>query len=249
MCPAGPPARSWAASAGPQSHSTHDTVIGRSDAASSRPRGRSPRGVQTSQHPRRGHRWPPVAAAAPGSLTKNSCTLIPGRQAPRRCPGRSTHLSPPARKPDAEHVESMWSLPIGGFLRAGLTAAGIIVRVGAPARWAYPPGGGTARRQTRPAPCPRTPLAGGAGRSAAPRRRGERRRKHRRHPRAPPPRRVNPPRRPRVPLHMSERSAIDEWVRAKWWRTALWWVGAPAALALILWMVFYAAQHAMPTGG
>jgi hypothetical protein len=72
------------------------------------------------------------------------------------------------RKPDAEHVESMWSLPIGGFLRAGLTAAGIIVRVGAPAGWAYPPGGGTARRQTRPAPCPRTPLAGGAGRSAAP---------------------------------------------------------------------------------
>jgi hypothetical protein len=101
--------------------------------------------VQTSQHPRRGHRWPPVAAAAPGSLTENLCTLIPGRQAPRRYPGRSTHLSTPVRKPDAEHVDSMWSLPISGFLRAGLTGAGIILRVDAPAGWAYPPGGGAAR--------------------------------------------------------------------------------------------------------
>jgi hypothetical protein len=67
--------------------------------------------VQTSKRPRRGYRWPPVAAAAAGSLTENSCTLIPGREAPRRYPGKSTHLSPPVRKPDAERVESMWSLP------------------------------------------------------------------------------------------------------------------------------------------
>ncbi len=33
--------------------------------------------MQTSQRPRRGYRWPPVAPA-PGSLTENSCTLIPG---------------------------------------------------------------------------------------------------------------------------------------------------------------------------
>jgi hypothetical protein len=122
--------------------------------------------VQTSKRPRRGYRWPPVAAAAAGSLTENSCTLIPGREAPRRYPGKSTHLSPPVRKPDAERVESMWSLPVYGFLRAGLIAAGVIVPVGA-AGWAYPPGGGAARRQTRPAPCPQTP-AGGAGRPAAP---------------------------------------------------------------------------------
>ena len=49
-----------------------------------------------------------------------------------------SHLSPPARKPDAEHVESLWSFPTCGVLQAGLIAAGIIVRVGAPAGRAYP---------------------------------------------------------------------------------------------------------------
>jgi hypothetical protein len=123
--------------------------------------------MQTSQRPRRGYRWPPVAAAAPGSLTENSCTLSPGRQAPRRYPGRSAHLSTPVQRPNAERVESMWSLPICGVLQAGLIAARVIVPVGAPAGWAYSPGGGTARRQTRPAPCLRPP-EGGAGRPAAP---------------------------------------------------------------------------------
>jgi len=64
-------------------------------------------------------------------------------------------------------VELMWSIPISGVLQAGLIAAGIMVRVGAPAGWAYSPGGGAARRQTRPAPC-LGPPEGGAGRPAAP---------------------------------------------------------------------------------
>jgi hypothetical protein len=50
-------------------------------------------------------------------------------------------------------------------------------------------------------------------------------------------------------MQMSERSAIDEWVRARWWRTALWWVGALAVLALFLGIGAYAAYYAMPTGG
>jgi hypothetical protein len=38
------------------------------------------------------------------------------------------------RKLDAEHMEAMWSLPACGVLRAGLIAAGIIVRVRRPGR-------------------------------------------------------------------------------------------------------------------
>ena len=48
---------------------------------------------------------------------------------------------------------------------------------------------------------------------------------------------------------MSERSTIDQWVRARWWRTAIWWVGALAVLALLAVIVTYAMYHAMPTGG
>lgn len=75
-----------------------------------------------------------MAAAAPGSLSENSCTLIPGLPGLRRYPGKSTHLSTPVRKMDAEHVEAMWSLPACGVLRAGPIADGIIVRVRRPGR-------------------------------------------------------------------------------------------------------------------
>jgi hypothetical protein len=55
-------------------------------------------------------------------------------------------------------------------------------------------------------------------------------------------------------MQMSERSAIDEsaideWVRARWWRTALYWVSALAMLALFALIGAYAIYHAMPTGG
>ena len=50
-------------------------------------------------------------------------------------------------------------------------------------------------------------------------------------------------------MRMSERSAIDEWVRARWWRTALWWVSALAVLALFLAIGAYAIYYATPTGG
>jgi hypothetical protein len=103
-------------------------------AANSRPRGRSPRGVQTSQHRRRGHRWPPVAAASPGSLTGN---LRQGISWWPCSPPLHRQINPPGapvRKLDAEQVESMWNLPISGVLRAGLIAAGIMVRVGATVR-------------------------------------------------------------------------------------------------------------------
>jgi hypothetical protein len=50
-------------------------------------------------------------------------------------------------------------------------------------------------------------------------------------------------------MQMSERSAIDEWVRARWWRTTLWRVGALAVLALFALIGAYAIYHAMPTGG
>ncbi len=78
------------------------------------------------------------------------------------------------RKPDAEHVESMWSLPVSGFLQAGPIAAGVIVCVGAPAGRAYSPGGGAARRQTRPAPDPASPPRGWRGPLSRSRRHGER---------------------------------------------------------------------------
>jgi len=57
---------------------------------------------------------------------------------PAAAPADQTHPSTPVRKLDAEHVEAMWSLPTCGVLQAGLIAAGIIVRVGAPAGRAYP---------------------------------------------------------------------------------------------------------------
>jgi hypothetical protein len=60
---------------------------------------------------------------------------------------------------------------------------------------------------------------------------------------------VDPPRRPRVPLHMSEQSAIDRRMRARRWWTALWWLGGLAALAVAVWALTYAAYHAMPAGG
>ena len=55
-------------------------------------------------------------------------------------------------------------------------------------------------------------------------------------------------------MQMSERSAIyesaiDEWVRARWRRSALWWVGVLAVLALFAVIGAYAIYHAMPTGG
>jgi hypothetical protein len=53
---------------------------------------------------------------------------------PAAATGRSTHLNTPVRKLDAEQVKSMWSLPISGVLRAGLIAAGIMLRVGATVR-------------------------------------------------------------------------------------------------------------------
>jgi hypothetical protein len=43
-------------------------------------------------------------------------------------------LSTPVRKLDAERVESMWNLPACGVLRAGVIAAGIMVRAGATVR-------------------------------------------------------------------------------------------------------------------
>jgi hypothetical protein len=51
------------------------------------------------------------------------------------------------------------------------------------------------------------------------------------------------------PMQMSDRSAIDEWVRAKRWRTVLWWVSALAVMALVLLIFAYATYHATPTGG
>jgi len=57
-------------------------------------------------------RAPPVTAAGPPmSFHKSRTCLIPGLHTPRRCPGGSTHLSPPGLRPIGERMEFMWRIP------------------------------------------------------------------------------------------------------------------------------------------
>jgi hypothetical protein len=57
-------------------------------------------------------RAPPVTAAGPPtSFHKSRTCLIPGLHTPRRCPGGSTHLSPPELRPIGERMEFMWRIP------------------------------------------------------------------------------------------------------------------------------------------
>jgi hypothetical protein len=57
-------------------------------------------------------RAPPVTAAGPPmSFHKSRTCVIPGLHTPRRCPGGSTHLSPPELRPTGERMEVMWRIP------------------------------------------------------------------------------------------------------------------------------------------